>query len=147
MESNHLTTMTQGIPVEVREYPDVAGAKAVVVRLILTILLLVIVWMNSHWSVALAITGLSVANEGHTFMIVDLINRLRIAKQLLDAFDTSRERFDSFVDQMNTQAAAFRAALNVCKECEVHGQHGIRPGSVHNRQADNCLMNSKNMQS
>lgn len=127
--------------------PDKAAFATTVIRLILTAVLLVVVWLNAHWSVALAITGLSLANEGHTLMIADLINRLRVAKQLLDVFDTSRERFESFVHQMNTQAAAFRAALNVCKECEEHGQHGIRPGSAHNRQADNCLMNPKNMQS
>lgn len=36
-----------------------------ILRLLLTVVLLVIVWRHSHWSVALAITLLSVANESH----------------------------------------------------------------------------------
>ena len=32
-------------------------------RWALTIILLLVVWFHSHWSVALAITGLSIANE------------------------------------------------------------------------------------
>ncbi len=36
---------------------------AFVVRTGLTIMLLIIIWRNTHWSVALAITGLTLHNE------------------------------------------------------------------------------------
>ena len=33
------------------------------IRWLLTVALLVVVWFNAHWSVALMLTGLSIANE------------------------------------------------------------------------------------
>ena len=46
-----------------------------IVRMLLTFGLLVIAWRNSHWSVALALTGLSVSNEINSALIKDLWKR------------------------------------------------------------------------
>ena len=44
-------------------------AAANVVRLLLTVAVLWVVWHHSHWSVALTLTGLSLSNEIHAFLL------------------------------------------------------------------------------
>jgi hypothetical protein len=50
-------------------------------RFALTALLCVLVWLNSHWSVALAITALSLANELNSHVVDEV---LKILRRLLD---------------------------------------------------------------
>lgn len=39
-----------------------------IIRWLLSVVLLVVVWRHAHWSVAAELTGLSIANELHSFV-------------------------------------------------------------------------------
>lgn len=78
------------------------------VRLALTILLLVLVWMNSHWSVALTLTLLAVTNEALRSVIAEekryrkdrekaefrLFKRAKKLRQELDAVNTKLKTYE-----------------------------------------------------
>ena len=52
------------------------------VRWVLTVILLVLVWRNTHWAVALAITALSVGDEVGFAALRLLVKRLKSAGAL-----------------------------------------------------------------
>lgn len=104
----------------------------IAIRLTLTIAILVVVWLNAHWSVAVALTFISVATEGISALLI----KLRKAVKAVD------QKHESLVRDLNEQAERMQQKMNVCRECQYHPT-GVRPGSIHNRNAPNCLMYEK----
>jgi hypothetical protein len=47
------------------------------IRCLLTALLLIVVWRHSHWSVALTLTGLCIANELNAWLLDEVAGRTR----------------------------------------------------------------------
>jgi hypothetical protein len=59
------------------------------IRWALTVFLCIIIWMHSHWSVALSITLISFSIEGlsHSLQVVGLALKAHIAKEKKDKYD------------------------------------------------------------
>jgi len=110
------------------------------IRLIGTLAILFIVSQNAHWSVTTALFLISFAIEGQSALIKQNTRFIKATRSLQK--DAS-QNFNEFIETLNRQSQDFHKKISTCKECEVHGQHGIRPGSVHNRAAENCLMHDK----
>lgn len=100
------------------------------IRILATLAILVVVWQHSHWSVALAITMISISIEGISAILQKIARSTRALRQ----------QQESMIRQLNMGAAAVAKEMSTCHECEQHGAQGIRMGSVHNRHAPNCLM-------
>lgn len=116
-----------------------------VLRMAGTIALLYLVWLHAHWSVvavlalqAFAIEGIGAALKIHAKHIRAQEKGIAAAMQ---SFDRQAGDFTDFVATINAQAEAVKREMNRCRECEMHGAHGVRPGSIHNKRAPNCLMN------
>lgn len=118
-----------------------------VIRVVASIALLYVVWQHVHWSVALVLTlqgfaieGIAAAIKLHSKIVRAQERGIQAAMQ---SFDRQSEQFSQFVGSINRQAEAVKKEMNICRECEIHGMHGIRPGSLHNKNAANCLLKPK----
>lgn len=117
-----------------KNFPTVA------IRILTEIALLVFVFQNAHLSVFITLAVMTLSIEMLSLMLSILLEGIKALREI-QAQD--RKDFDEFVATLNSQADAFKKQMSVCKECELHGQHGVRPGSIHNKAADNCLMKDK----
>jgi len=114
----------------------------VAVHFILQFCLLVYIWVKVDWSVAVFLFWFSISLASFNDKIVKWGNGLKARVDEVDDKQTrSINEFNTFVSTINSQAMLLKKEMNVCRECEMHGMHGVRPGSIHNRQAPNCVMN------
>lgn len=103
--------------------------------------MLTIIWINVHWSVAILNTWIAITISGFASAFNKFRHRMvKSVKALDQKQNETTAEFNRFIETINGQAAAVKKEMNVCRECEMHGKHGIRPGSVHNKSAHNCLM-------
>ena len=114
---------------------------AKIIRLVAEVVLLGFVFFNAHWSVFAVLVLMTVAIEMMASVIQLQMHYIKAMRQL---HKEDKSNFNEFIATINQQAVAFKREITTCKECEIHGQHGIRPGSVHNRAARNCLMYEPN---
>lgn len=109
-------------------------------RLLAETILLVFVFGNAHWSVFVTLVFMTLAIEGMSSLLAMQGKMIRAMRQL---HNEDKANFNTFIDTINAQARAVKKEMNICRECELHGHHGVRPGSIHNKAADNCLMKDK----
>lgn len=112
-----------------------------IVRTVATLVFLGFVFMNAHWSVFAVLVLMTIAIETCAAVLGINMREIQAVRRLQKQH---RSDFDSFVAGLNQQAQHFQTQMkekaNRCQECELHGSMGIRPGSVHNKNAPNCLL-------
>lgn len=105
--------------------------KATFLHLAIITVLVFVILIRVDWSVAL-LCGWMAYSLSACFTALGRVQRA------MKAIDLQHREL---LNRLNTGAAAFAKEMRTCHECEIHGKEGIRPGSLHNRTADNCLMN------
>lgn len=113
------------------------NATARIARWVLSGILVVLVWKNAHWSVASAVTLLFFSLEGIAAVLSIQMNFIKAMRQMLRQ---SQSTIDEIASTLHAEADALKKELNTCRECEEHAKFGVRPGSVHNKNAENCLL-------
>ena len=110
-------------------------------RVFLSVMIIIIAF-QVHWSAVLLLAWICISMWVFACQINDNEKDLRGAlKAVNDERKRDRDNFNKFIATINSQAAAIKKEMNVCRECQMHPT-GIRPGSMHNRKAPNCLMGS-----
>lgn len=112
-----------------------------IIRTVATLVFLGFVFVNAHWSVFAVLVLITIAVETCAAVLGINMREIQAVRQLQKKH---KEDFDAFVYAINHQAQTFQSQMkekaNRCQECELHGSMGIRPGSVHNKNASNCLL-------
>ena len=106
-------------------------------RWVLSGILVVLVWRHAHWSVAAAVTVIFFSLEGIAAVLSIQMNFMKALRQLIRQ---NQGIIEEVVGSLNAEADALKKEMNTCRECEEHGKYGVRPGSVHNKNAENCLL-------
>lgn len=111
-----------------------------IVNLLGIVVLLILVIINTHWSVAallawMAYTITGFANGMGKFRR-DFNKKIKAVRQ---EAKEGQSNFDQFIGTVNKQAQEFKQHGNKCIECEKYpGQ--VRNGSIHNSADPNCQM-------
>lgn len=107
------------------------------IRVLATLVFLGYAFFNTHWSIFGILVLMTVSIEG---LAATLAMQGRLIRAMRQIALEDKDNFTEFINTINSQAVALKKEMNICRECEKYAQHGIRPGSIHNKTADNCLL-------